>query len=192
MPTLPQTQFITNPAIARIPPALGYRPALPGTLYSWYGEEAFAKRWEITRALLDALEADVRADGIPLMLVILPSSPQTSENFEQLTELLHADKAEGAAFLADPLRPQKTLIAWAQEHAVISVDTLGPLKRAALEDPIYLPDRHFNALGHRIVAGEIQTALAATGLSSHVEQPLAEDPGEPKTATKVETRLHPD
>ncbi|MDP6980863.1 MAG: hypothetical protein QF570_20065 [Myxococcota bacterium] len=116
------------------------------------------------RALLDALEADVRADGIPLILIILPSSPQTSENFELLTKLLHADQPEGAAFLADPLHPQKTLISWARERGVISIDTLGALKRAALERSIYLPDRHFNALGHSIVAREIQAGLAAAGL----------------------------
>lgn len=156
-----ESLFMASPGIARLLPWLGYEAPLPGTLQSWYGGESFANSWKITHALLNALEADVRADGIPLVLVIVPSSAQATEEFEQLTVLLHSDTPEGAAFLANPLLPQETLIDWAEEHAVPAIDPLGLLKRTAAESSIYLPDRHFNALGSRMVAEEIQTGLTA-------------------------------
>ncbi|NNE18322.1 MAG: hypothetical protein HKN10_07585 [Myxococcales bacterium] len=159
-----QSLAIANPTMARLLATLGYQRKLTNTLHSWYDDEFLARSWGVTEALLNALEADVRADGIPLILVILPSSPQTTESFRQMTELLYGETPEGAAFFEDSRLPQRRLLGWAKERGVIAIDPLDAMERAAAGGSIYLPDRHFNPLGARIIAQEIENALTSEGV----------------------------
>jgi hypothetical protein len=113
---------------------------------------------------LDALLSDTQKDGIPLVLVILPGRPQTTENYAILTSLLYGDTSEFAFFHADPFRPQRVLLQWAEKRGVPALDTLDPLKQAASSNSIHLADGHFNALANQVIALAINDFLLESSL----------------------------
>lgn len=156
-----------NPAVIRLLTRIGLQfktGSLPPTLHSWYHTTFATEGWQLTQALLDALLSDTQKDGIPLVLVILPERPQTTENYAILTSLLYGDTPEFTFFHADPRRPQRILLRWAEKRGVPALDTLGPLKQAASSNSIHLADGHFNALGNQVIALDMKNFLLESGL----------------------------
>lgn len=157
----------SNPEVVRFLTERGFQfdsGTLTPTLHSWYDADYAAEGWQLTQALLDALLSDTRQDALPLMLVILPGRPQTTENYATLSDLLYGDTIEGILFRDQPRRPQEVLARWADERGVPYLDTLDSLKQVASSKSINLIDGHFNALGNQVIASGIYAFLTESGI----------------------------
>lgn len=143
------------------------RAPMPST-FSWYMEEC-GEGWSLTEKLLDRLKEEVTADGGRLVVVVLPSRPQMTGQYLQLTQLLFANSKETAEFLADSTRPQDLLIGWGKKEQVAVLDCLPDIEEAASTQSLYLQDGHFNPAGHRVVARLIYNYLTQNGLIPHEE-----------------------
>ena len=160
--TQAQNLLVTYPALARllasVAPSLRPRE-LPPTIVGWYGSRAHAIGWPLTEALLDALWTDTHSSGVPLILGILPSRPQTTDGYASVIEALYADRPEAAEFRADPERPQRLLTEWADRHGVAVVNPLPALSSAADKLSLNVPDGHFSSAANAIIAQEIAPTL---------------------------------
>jgi lysophospholipase L1-like esterase len=132
---------------------------LPSTIVAWYDPRHQMIGWSLTEALLDALWADTQAAGIPLVLGMLPSRPQTTTGYAALIEAAYPDRPEIAAFRAEPNRPQRLLTTWAKHRGVVAVDPLAALQAAAETTVLNVPDGHFSAAAHTIIARELARAM---------------------------------
>lgn len=136
---------------------------LPGT-FSWYMEE-YRSGWPLTVALFDDLKEEISRDRDSLIVVAFPSRPQVTDQILQLTHVLFADFEETEEFMTDITRPQELLTRWGEEEQIPVIDCLPDLKKAARTQPIYLPDGHFNATAHKIVAELIFNHLTQNELT---------------------------
>jgi hypothetical protein len=94
-------------------------------------------RYNLNGALLDRYVKDAATIGFRPVVVFLPGSGDTQEDKQRRNFLAH----------------------WAAEHSVAYLDLSEPLHRADLGN-IYLPNNpHWNAAGHRIVAGQLRNGL---------------------------------
>jgi lysophospholipase L1-like esterase len=156
-----------NPNVVRFLKERGWQydtSALSPTLQAWYSADFAPAGWQLTRALLGSLRSDALKDEVPLIMVILPGRPQTIENFALIANLLYRDTAAGQLFLAEPLRPQMMLKAWANENGVPVLDTLDALRKAAISNTINLVDGHFNAVGNQVIARGVLTFMTENNL----------------------------
>ena len=157
----------SNSTIVRSLTRMGFEPdseKLPPILHSWYQSPYATEGWRLTQALLDAMLTDIQNDSIPLLLVILPGQSQTTEDYSDLVDAIYGHTPEGALFRENPIRPQETLMRWANERDVFAIDTLESLKETASLRSINLPDGHFNAVGNQAIAEEIYSFLNMANL----------------------------
>jgi lysophospholipase L1-like esterase len=137
----------------------------PGT-FSWYIEES-ETGWPLTEKLLDRLNEEVISDNGKLVVVVLPSRPQTTNHYQDLTRLLFSEFEETAEFLADVTRPQDLLVDWGEKAQVPVLDGLPSIVEANSTRSPYLQEGHFNARGHRVIAQLINDYLSQNRLMYH-------------------------
>ena len=147
-------------------------PYVPGT-FSWYMEEC-GEGWSLTEELLDHLKEKITDDGSRLVVVVLPSRPQTTGRYLRLTQLLFANFEETAEFLTDSTRPQDLLMNWGEKERVPVLDCLPGIGEAASTRPLNLQDGHFNAAGHRVITRLIYNYLTQNKLILHEETSSAD------------------
>lgn len=138
------------------------RPSLP---QAW-----FLRRYtpEMEQALfkttqhLDDLLAQARSRGIPMALVVIPSSQEVYD--EEWQAWLAAWELEEGLF--DRSRPRRFLLDWARQRNVPALDLLPSLR--GRERLYYRADMHWNDLGHFQAGEKVAEFLREQGLSGEV------------------------
>lgn len=113
-------------------------------------------------ALLRALRDEVASRAGRLVVVYVPNPMEVSERARELTRIAYGMNDEDW----DVDRVRRRLAAIASRQRIPLVD-LTPGMRSAqglLEGPYLVVDRHWNALGHRIAAVELERGLFEAGL----------------------------
>ncbi len=118
--------------------------------------------WHQVDALLRALKADVEASGARLVLVYIPNPMEVSERSRELTRLAYGMTDEDW----DVERVRRRLGKIAARERIVLVDLTPPLRSAegGVTGPYLAIDGHWNALGHRTAAEELERRLRAEAL----------------------------
>jgi len=136
----------------------------PGAHLALYGPERgrLAPAWEATRAGIDAIAAEARGHGLPLIVLLFPERLQTAP--EEWGELVARYGGPGVDYRID--RPNRVLAALLAERGIAAVDLLPALAaRAGEAPPLYHRiDGHWTPTGNGIAAAAIHQALAAHGI----------------------------
>jgi len=117
--------------------------------------------WEATDAILRALAAEVEAHHARLLIAYVPSRMEVSDRDWDLTRKRYGME-EGKW---DRGLVARRLSGIGREAGIPVLDLTGPLRAAqgAFEGPYYVEDGHWNALGHRVAAREVERALRELG-----------------------------
>ena len=117
--------------------------------------------WQLTCAIVGALQRDVSAQGARLLAVHVPNRMEVSDRDRELTRMAYGMDDSGW----DPGRVRQRLEACGREHGFPVVDLVPALRQASgtLSGPYFTIDPHWNALGHRVAAEAITADLGARG-----------------------------
>jgi lysophospholipase L1-like esterase len=122
---------------------------------------AIETAWDSTAAILEALAREVEARGAHLLVAYVPSRMEVSDRDWELTRLRYGmDEGKwdrGLVF--------RRLGEIGRRAGFPVLDLTGALRAAdgRWAGPYYVEDGHWNALGHRVAAGEVQRALRDAG-----------------------------
>jgi hypothetical protein len=103
-----------------------------------------AEAWDITRAVIRRLRAEVEAGGAQLVVLALPAAPQI------------IIPAEGKDWYCD--QPNRELGAFLEAEGILYLDLLPVFRDHALSGggPLYFQtDFHMNAAGHALAGQEL-------------------------------------
>jgi lysophospholipase L1-like esterase len=110
------------------------------TYYLGLYEDGTSKGWRDARAAIGRLAAATKADGVPLLIAVLPELHDVaSYRFQRVTDLVRATAEENGAAFVDVLpylKDQPSSILW-----------------------VTAPDPHPNALAHKLIAQGLFDAL---------------------------------
>lgn len=106
--------------------------------------------WQRVRDDLDAIVADCRVHGVPLVLLILPSEFQVNAEVRQRCLAHRGWRDEDL----DVLLPQRRLTEYCTVNKIPCLD-LEPALREAGGSAYYLNDDHWNELGNRLAADAV-------------------------------------
>lgn len=149
-------QRVTSAEVVTVPAAGGpdwtfYPDVLERLADGWRAEVAGG--WSLTQQALLKTEAEVRATGARLVVVIIPAKELV------YWDLLRKRLAHPAAYdLAEPIR---TLMGFCQEQGLLCLDlTAGFTEHARAGEELYFrQDAHWNPAGHRLAAKLIAAYL---------------------------------
>jgi hypothetical protein len=132
-------------------------PRPPGVILAWYAA-GWEERWARTRGVLEHFASVVQSDGTRLLVAFMPSPFQAEGVFDAVLRS-HDEEPLYAAFLEDPDRPQRMLLAFCAEAGLRCVD-LTPALRAPRDQPaFFLREGHLGPFGSELVARELHAAL---------------------------------
>jgi acetyltransferase AlgX (SGNH hydrolase-like protein) len=117
--------------------------------------------WDSTAAILEALAREVEARGAHLLVAYVPSRMEVSDQDWELTRLRYGmDESKWDRTLVF-----RRLAEIGSGSGIPVLDLTGPLRAAQGRwgGPYYVEDGHWNALGHRVAAAEVERALRAAG-----------------------------
>lgn len=123
---------------------------------------AMERAWAVTRALVDALRADVEADGARFLMLYVPYSDEVNPDWWEDTLAGSPPMREKTWDLG---KAERRLAAHCRERGIVLVSLRPPfLAREPASPRLYFEHGHLNELGHR-KAGEIlaEEVLALTG-----------------------------
>jgi lysophospholipase L1-like esterase len=122
--------------------------------------EQRASQWRMWRAIMDQMDADVRAAGAKLTVVVMPVRTQVvSAARARLCRLYGYDEAKLSLD-----EPEQEIRRWGDAHAVPVLTLLEPLRAFAARgpSPYFEFDLHPNALGHQVIAAALESLLPRT------------------------------
>lgn len=159
---------VWNPALLGLLQRIGVSlalPYVPSTVESWYEERFSEPGWELTRRLLEELRGTLRARGIPLVILVVPSSLQVDRGRQEVLAALAKSLKPVEAFFKDPDRPQRILAQYCVQAKIECADPLPALRDAeARGERTYFPiDGHWTQAGHRIAAERVARYLREQG-----------------------------
>jgi hypothetical protein len=148
---------VWNPGLLRFADRIGLRvelPYMPATIASWYDRALAEPGWQLTRRLLLELRDEARADDVPLVILVVPSSLQVDGARREVVRVLGRGVPSIEAFLLDPYRPQRLLQEFCSIEAILCVDPLAAIlaERARGEILYYPLDQHWTPAAHAIAA----------------------------------------
>lgn len=146
--------------------ALVELPYVPATVVSWYDMQFTEPGWALTRQLLLEFRRTLGNRGVPMVILIIPSSLQVEEGKGEILRLLGQHDKRVQAYLQDPVRPQRLMREFCAEVGLECVDVLPTLLEAQArgERPYYPVDQHWTPIGHRIAALLVAQRLRDLGL----------------------------
>jgi hypothetical protein len=118
--------------------------------------------WTVTRRILEALRDEVGSHGARLVVVYVPSRMEVNDRDWELTRIRYGlDEKWERGLVGERLRG----IAAAADIPLLDLTpALRREERGFLGGPYYRYDGHWNALGHRVAAGELGAFLSAQRL----------------------------
>lgn len=160
---------VWNPGIVGLLQRVGVPvklPHVPGTVASWYDARFSESGWTLTRQLFLKLRSVLESRGVPLLVLIIPSSLQVDRGRQEAVRLLGRDQRPIQDFFSDPTRPQRLLHEFCAEAKLECVDPLPALLEAqARGESLYYPvDGHWTPIAHRIAAGLVAQRLRTSTL----------------------------
>jgi hypothetical protein len=135
-------------------------------LYMPEDDRSLERDWRPILAVLDDIDAEVRAAGRQLIITLYPSAVQLYPELRQraVAQLQdHARYAQLTADRIDPNLPTRIVMAYCIQRGIICIDLTALLASAsrASSDPLYkLRDTHWTARGNLIAAGAQARQLA--------------------------------
>jgi len=129
--------------------------------------------WQKTALLLDALASEVESNGSRLLVVYVPNRMEVNERAWQLSQVRYGmdDAGWDRGLVLRRLRQ----IARLGDFPVLDLTpALREADRGFLGGPYYVQDGHWNALGHRVAAEEVDRWLREEGWLGSCADP--EDP----------------
>jgi hypothetical protein len=117
--------------------------------------------WDSTAAILEALSREVEARGAHFLVAYVPSRMEVSDRDWELTRLRYGmDESKWDRRLVF-----RRLAEIGRGSGIPVLDLTGPLRAAQGRwgGPYYVEDGHWNALGHRVAAAEVEHALREAG-----------------------------
>ena len=162
-----QNVVLGNPALLDLGARLGLRPRLPympATIASWYDERYDARGWALTRRLLGELKRMLDEHGVQMIVLVVPAALQAEDDHagkKAILRSLAGERLPVRAFLEDPLRPQRLLLAFCADARIACVDPLPALLDARRGgQPVYYPiDQHWTPTAHAIAADVVARRL---------------------------------
>ena len=117
--------------------------------------------WQLTCAIVGALDEGVRARGGHFLAVHVPNRMEVSDRDRELTRLAYGMDDAGW----DPGRVRQRLEECGRQHGFPVLDLVPPLRAASsrLREPYFTFDPHWNALGHATAAEAVAADLRARG-----------------------------
>ena len=156
--------LVETPSIVRLFSAVGLDvdPGyLPHVAAGWYSAPYAQDGWALTRALIERLQADVKADGARLVVSVIPSRVQVLPKMRDLLPLLYPDAAEVAALRDDPTRPQRLLRAFFEARGIPGLDFMPSIVAEGNVSALYYPAiAHWSERGHAVAAAALDGFLA--------------------------------
>ena len=145
-----------NPKILGVAEAAGFRvqlPYVPETVVGWYDPAVSEPAWAITQRLLIELRNTLTARGVPLVVLVVPSSLQVDASRQATLATLGRDRPLVRAYLADPRRPQRLIGEFCQAAALNCIDPLDALLELEARERTYYPlDGHWTPASHALAA----------------------------------------
>ena len=145
-----------NPKILGVAEAAGFRvrlPYVPETVVGWYDPAVSERAWAITQRLLIELRDTLAARGVPLVILVVPSSLQVDGSRQATLATLGRDHPLVRAYLADPRRPQRLIREFCQVAALNCIDPLDDLLKLEARERTYYPlDGHWTPASHALAA----------------------------------------
>lgn len=121
-------------------------------IYLTVNSPYFDHHWNRTKNTLLAMRDFLRANRIPLLIVLIPAPVQLDHALQ--AEYLASVRA--SADLYDFQKPQRLLRAWCQENEVPCIDLLPVFEAAGSPAALYLQnDIHWTSAGHQLAAASI-------------------------------------
>jgi len=144
------------------PPIQPHHPPMQLKVYKRKPVAEIEDAWERTAAIIEALGREVRAHGAQLVLAYVPSRMEVSERDWDLTRLQYGMDDEHW----DRGKVLSRLVQIGQGAGLRVLDLTRALRREEgfRRGPYYVYDGHWNALGHRAVARELEAYLRGQGL----------------------------
>lgn len=152
-------------ALARLglwPPIEAVQPAPELRVYKRKAPPEIQEAWRLTERLLEALARESEARGSRFVVVYVPARMEIREGDWELTRLRYQmdDERWDRRLVATRLRQ----IGGAAGFPVLDLtESLAAEDRGVLGGPYYRYDLHWNALGQRIAAREVEGFLRARG-----------------------------
>jgi hypothetical protein len=186
-----QNFVLGNPAVLDLGARLGIRPRLPympATIASWYDERYNAAGWALTRRLLRELKRTLDEHGVQMIILVVPTALQAEEDNagkKAILRSLAGERPPVRAFLEDPLRPQRMMLAFCADTRIACVDPLPALLEARRRgDLVYYPiDQHWTPTAHAIAANVVARRLGE--LPEPLPTLTATSPPTPRPSTPV-------
>jgi lysophospholipase L1-like esterase len=149
-------------ALSRIglwPPIVAQEPREEMRVYKNGPTPRIDGAWQLTCAILGALETDVRSHGGRFMVVHVPNRTEVSDRDRELTRVAYGMDGPGW----DWARVRERLTACGAERGFPMLDLVPPLREATgvLREPYFTYDPHWNAVGHEVAAETVATELKA-------------------------------
>ena len=125
-------------------------------------KRAESAMWSVTADILESIDAQAAAHGIPVVFVLLPAVYQVDEKqFHDYIKYFEIDPSN-----VDLNQPNRLLMAEMEKRGLVVIDTT-PALRAALavgHNELYgRVDRHFGPDAHAVVAEVLRLHLLSNG-----------------------------
>jgi lysophospholipase L1-like esterase len=145
-----------NPKLLGVAEAAGFRvrlPYVPETVVGWYDPAVSTPAWAITQRLLIEFRDMLAARGLPLVVLVVPSSVQVDASRQATLATLGRDHPLVRAYLADPRRPQRLINEFCGTVMLNCIDPLDDLLKLEARERTYYPlDGHWTPRSHALAA----------------------------------------
>ncbi|HMH50165.1 MAG TPA: GDSL-type esterase/lipase family protein [Candidatus Acidoferrum sp.] len=142
-------------------------PYVPATVASWYDARYAEPGWRLTQRLLMELREQLRAERVPLVILVIPAALQVDAGLQSALRALGARHAAVGDFLADPARPQRLVGDFCRSAALDCLDVRPALLELAERGTrTYYPiDNHWTPAAHDSAADLVARHLADRALA---------------------------
>ena len=125
-------------------------------IYLKVSTPSFDYHWNRTLTTLNAMRNFLKAQGVSLVLVLLPAQEQVDTGLQR--ELMGALGTQPDHY--DFEKPQRLLKAWCEQQDIMVIDLLPAFQREADPSALYFEnDIHWNKKGHALAARQILPVL---------------------------------
>jgi GDSL-like Lipase/Acylhydrolase family len=140
-------------------------PYMPSTISAWYDARFSDHAWQLTRALLTEMAGELRHDGVPLVILVMPSSLQVDRQRIDAVRVFEAEQPLIRAFTRDVAKPQRLLQEFCASAGLDCVDALPAFlaAEARKERTFYEIDGHWTPAGHRVAAELLAQHMTSRG-----------------------------